>query len=103
MNRPEKRNALSHALRKDLIAALHAADEDPAVRVTIVRGGGPCFSAGYDLSEDITAGGWVAGKQERTRRGLHTAGFRSQLRHFISFPSRADLCISEDAQDAMGI
>jgi hypothetical protein len=45
----------------------------------------------------------AVGKQERTRRGLHTAGFRSQLRHFISFPSRADLCISEDAQDAMGI
>ncbi|WCO66130.1 enoyl-CoA hydratase-related protein [Iamia majanohamensis] len=49
LNRPEKRNALNHALRGDLIAALEDADGDDAVKVMIVRGAGPCFSAGYDL------------------------------------------------------
>ena len=49
LNRPEKRNALNHALRGELIAALREADADPEVRVSIVRGAGPCFSAGYDL------------------------------------------------------
>jgi enoyl-CoA hydratase len=49
LNRPEKRNALNNPLRGALFAALHAADGDDAVRVTIVRGGGTCFSAGYDL------------------------------------------------------
>jgi enoyl-CoA hydratase len=49
LNRPEKRNALNHALRGQLIEALRAADADPEVRVSIVRGGGSCFSAGYDL------------------------------------------------------
>ncbi len=49
LNRPEKRNALNHALRGDLIQALQTADDDPDVKVSIVRGAGTCFSAGYDL------------------------------------------------------
>jgi enoyl-CoA hydratase/carnithine racemase len=49
LNRPEKRNALFHTLRGELLAALREADQDPDVRVSIVRGGGPSFSAGYDL------------------------------------------------------
>ena len=49
LNRPEKRNALNNPLRGALIAALRAADGDDDVRVTIVRGAGTCFSAGYDL------------------------------------------------------
>ena len=49
LNRPEKRNALNHALRGGVIRALQEADQDPAVRVMIVRGAGPCFSSGYDL------------------------------------------------------
>ncbi len=51
LNRPEKRNALNHALRGDLIAGLQEADQDPAVRVSIVRGAGTCFSAGYELGD----------------------------------------------------
>jgi enoyl-CoA hydratase len=49
LNRPEKRNALNHALRGELFDALHAGDADPDVRVQIVRGAGSSFSAGYDL------------------------------------------------------
>jgi enoyl-CoA hydratase len=50
LNRPEKRNALSNALRGRLFEALEAADRDPEVRVVIVRGAGSCFSSGYDLA-----------------------------------------------------
>jgi enoyl-CoA hydratase len=50
LNRPEKRNALSNALRAEIFAALEAADADKAVRVSILRGAGACFSAGYDLA-----------------------------------------------------
>jgi enoyl-CoA hydratase len=52
LNRPEKRNALNNALRGVLLAALESADRDAGVRVSIIRGAGPCFSAGYDLSAD---------------------------------------------------
>lgn len=52
LNRPEKRNALNNALRGAIFAALNDADRDEAVRVTIIRGAGPAFCAGYDLSAD---------------------------------------------------
>jgi enoyl-CoA hydratase len=52
LNRPDKRNALSNQLRAEIFAALEAADRDDTVRVTIVRGAGTCFSAGYDLSPE---------------------------------------------------
>ena len=52
LNRPTKRNALSHRLRSELFAALRAGDADPDVRVMVIRGAGPCFSAGYDLAQD---------------------------------------------------
>src|SRR5262245_50217756 len=53
LNRPEKRNALSNALRGEVLAALDEADQDDAIAVTIVRGAGKCFSAGYDISTDL--------------------------------------------------
>jgi len=49
LNRPEKRNAISTPMRVELLDALRGHDHDPDVRVTIVRGAGKCFSAGYDL------------------------------------------------------
>jgi enoyl-CoA hydratase/carnithine racemase len=49
LNRPEKRNALGDALRSALFDALRDADHDRGVSVIVIRGAGPCFSAGYDL------------------------------------------------------
>jgi enoyl-CoA hydratase len=53
LNRPEKRNALRNAMRGEIFDALIAADQDPEVRVSIIRGAGSCFSAGYDLKSDL--------------------------------------------------
>jgi enoyl-CoA hydratase len=52
LNRPEKRNALSNALRAELFDALRKADLDPDIGAFIIKGNGKCFSAGYDLSQD---------------------------------------------------
>jgi enoyl-CoA hydratase len=52
LNRPTKRNALSHRLRTELFAALRTADANREVRVVVIRGAGGCFSAGYDLAQD---------------------------------------------------
>lgn len=50
MNRPDKRNSLIHPLRGAILDTLVEHDRDPNVRVTIIRGAGPSFSAGYDLA-----------------------------------------------------
>jgi len=53
LNRPEKRNAISTVMRTELLMVLESNDRDPDVRVTVIRGGGTCFSAGYDLAGDL--------------------------------------------------
>ena len=49
LNRPDKRNAMNNALRGEVFDALHKADIDDSVRVTIIRGAGKAFCSGYDL------------------------------------------------------
>src|SRR5215470_17575786 len=56
LNRPEKRNALNNQLRTEILHALEEADRDPDVRVSILRGAGVCFSAGYDLGSNNAEG-----------------------------------------------
>ena len=51
LNRPQSRNALSSALRKQFFAALRDAEADDAVDVVILTGADPVFCAGLDLKE----------------------------------------------------
>ena len=51
LNRPEKKNALSIALRDAVSDALDSVATDPAVKVVVLTGAGSAFSAGFDLGE----------------------------------------------------
>src|SRR5690349_23797953 len=51
LNRPQARNALSSALRKQFFAALRDAESDDDVDVVIFTGADPVFCAGLDLKE----------------------------------------------------
>jgi enoyl-CoA hydratase/carnithine racemase len=51
LNRPERRNALSIGMARDLIACLDEIGRDPAVRSVILAAAGPVFCSGHDLSE----------------------------------------------------
>lgn len=50
LNRPEKRNALSLTVLRELAAAARWMDERPGVKVVVVSGNGRSFSAGADLA-----------------------------------------------------
>jgi len=50
LNRPEKLNALSVRLQRELHDALWEADAADDVHVIVLRGAGRAFSAGYDMS-----------------------------------------------------
>jgi enoyl-CoA hydratase/carnithine racemase len=51
LNRPEKKNALSIALREEMSDALDALAGDESVKVVVVTGAGDVFCAGFDLRE----------------------------------------------------
>jgi enoyl-CoA hydratase/carnithine racemase len=54
INRPDRRNALSFDLLRDLLATLRHARVDPAVRVVVITGAGTqAFSAGGDLRRAV--------------------------------------------------
>ena len=52
LNRPDKLNAMTHALVAALSAALDRAARDDEVKVVVVTGAGRAFCAGYDLAEE---------------------------------------------------
>jgi enoyl-CoA hydratase/carnithine racemase len=51
LNRPERRNALSLALMKELIACLREIGESKDIHAVILGGAGTVFSSGHDLNE----------------------------------------------------
>lgn len=51
LNRPDQRNALSLAVMVELIDHLRNVGSDRDVRVVVLAGSGPAFSAGHDLRE----------------------------------------------------
>jgi 2-(1,2-epoxy-1,2-dihydrophenyl)acetyl-CoA isomerase len=81
LNRPEVRNALDMAMRRDLEAALVALDADPGVRVVVVRGAGDHFCAGGDVKlmrdNPMTAAEGQARVEAINRAILALARFRA--------------------------
>src|SRR5262249_33481519 len=51
LSRPEKKNALSIALRDEVSDAVDTLVRDDAVKVLVITGAGNVFSAGFDLGE----------------------------------------------------
>jgi enoyl-CoA hydratase/carnithine racemase len=51
LNRPDKRNALSAELCRQLADAMDEGDSDPTVGAIVLAANGPAFSAGMDLAE----------------------------------------------------
>jgi 2-(1,2-epoxy-1,2-dihydrophenyl)acetyl-CoA isomerase len=56
INRPDKKNSLTFAMRADVQTVFQNAQDDPDVRAIIFTGAGNDFSAGADVSEMGTGG-----------------------------------------------
>jgi len=54
--RPEKKNALSAAMYRQLVEAFRRAEQDDSVGVIVLRGQSDCFCAGNDLADFVAAG-----------------------------------------------
>ena len=75
LNRPEKRNALSRALREEIVERLDELAKNDGVRAVVLTGAGPVFCAGFDRSE-FAGGGMEAIFAEATEyhRRVYTFG-----------------------------
>lgn len=77
LQRPQKRNALSIALRDEMSDALESLGVDDGLRVLVITGGDEVFSAGFDLEEfavaDLADELWAS--SDRWHRDLLTFPF----------------------------
>ena len=49
LNRPEKRNAMSPELHREMCEALDDLESDDAAKIVVITGAGEAFSAGQDI------------------------------------------------------
>src|SRR5260221_7292894 len=68
LNRPERLNAWNEQFSLDLLAALNAVGEDPAVRSVLITGAGRAFSSGADLGIGAEEGSGQAIYDRLTKR-----------------------------------
>lgn len=68
LNRPEKRNIMTMAFFYGLVDLFKEFDEDPGVRVVVIKAEGKSFTAGLDLSE--AAGDLLQGTSADAREAL---------------------------------
>ncbi len=89
LNRPEKLNALSQALLRELDGVMDEYESNPDASVLIFRGAGRAFSAGYDLQGTQSSGARFTVISDRI--GLHKTIERWQRLWSINKPTIAQV------------
>jgi feruloyl-CoA hydratase/lyase len=82
MNRPEKRNAMSPTMNREMLEALEELEADESVGVVVLTGAGDAWTAGMDLKEYFReTDGAPAAVKLRIRRAAGEWQWR-KLRHY---------------------
>jgi enoyl-CoA hydratase len=70
LNRPRQHNALTDAMLEEIVALVRRADSDDEVKVIVLEGNGPSFSAGFDMSnpDDFYGGAETKGTRFAIRK-----------------------------------
>ena len=71
LNRPKSRNAQNRGMLVELNEAFLAAEADDRIRVVILGGAGPIFSAGHDLGSADHQREWDPGPEQHPSRKIH--------------------------------
>ncbi len=99
LNRPQQRNPLSSGMIAALRASLESANSNPEVRVVVLAGAGPMFSAGHDLREMRRAEGESAAQHEqRVRQILEDCA--SMMLGIVHSPKAVIACVHGTATAA---
>jgi enoyl-CoA hydratase len=91
LNRPEKRNALSRALREEIVARLDELAKSDGVRAVVLTGAGTVFCAGFDRSE-LAGGGMEEVFAEATEYHRRVYTFSKPLIAAVNGPALGGGC-----------
>jgi enoyl-CoA hydratase/carnithine racemase len=84
LNRPEKLNALNGGVLRALTTAVGQLEDDPDIRVVVLRGEGRAFSAGADLGAGAETMSGRPGSWSQRRRA--SGGWQRLLDRFEALP-----------------
>lgn len=70
LNRPDARNALSMAVRREIARAAHLAAAADGIRVIVIAGSERCFASGGDIKENATLSTVAAISRAREKKAL---------------------------------
>jgi enoyl-CoA hydratase len=73
LDRPEARNAQNRGMLVQLNEAFMRAEADDAVRVVILGGAGPMFSAGHDVGSSVSREEYLPGPNQHPTRRINGA------------------------------
>lgn len=71
LNRPEARNAQNRGMLVELNEAFLSAEADDAVRVVILSGAGPMFTAGHDMGSKVAMAEYMPGPEQHPTRQVN--------------------------------
>ena len=80
LDRPEAKNALTVAMRDDIVARVREVRADPAVRALLITGAGDAFCAGMDLSASTVAKAAEPGYSTRSTAEALRIGVQAFIR-----------------------
>ncbi|MBI2913284.1 MAG: enoyl-CoA hydratase/isomerase family protein [Chloroflexi bacterium] len=103
LNRPDKRNALSIALRNEIDQCLQELEADDSVSAAVITGAGPDFSAGFDTTE-FGPDKMQAVEESSNRYHRHLAQFGKPLVAAVNGPAMGgglDLAVLCDVRVAV--
>lgn len=83
LNRPEKRNAMSPTLNREMLEIIEALETDERCKVLIITGAGESFSAGMDLKEYFRE---VDGLSPAEVRRVRQTAYAWQWRRLMNYP-----------------
>lgn len=82
LNRPHRHNAVTGAMHHDFMTALAAAKDDASVTVVLIRGAGPSFCSGADVSQFVEP----ETKPSNAQRALDVLGGRDLVDAMLAVP-----------------
>ncbi len=80
LDRPEAKNALTPAMRDEIVVRVRQARADPAVRALLITGSGDAFCAGMDLRQSTVAGSGGEGFNPRDTSEALRSGVQAFIR-----------------------
>ena len=88
LNRPAKKNAVTHAMFRQLRDLFLEVGDDPEARVLVVTGAGDAFSSGADLTDADTGGHMMSGRGT-TLSWMRMVGQAALMLHELPKPTIA--------------